>query len=254
MLILSKQNESIKALARLKNRAKRLEKGLFTVEGEHLCEEAFKEGFLTRLVVDKKKLEKYNKLVSSFSDEDIIITSEEILQKLCSTKTPQGIVGVCKIPSFENMPMRRLVGLNAVQDPGNVGSILRTMDAADFDCLIIDEKCADPFSEKAVRASMGAIFRVPVLAKKDLKDFIKELHGYDILAASLDGENFYKTSFNIDKFLILIGNEGQGLSEEIKGLANKKILLPMKGGAESLNAACAMSIISYDVLRREEEQ
>lgn len=254
MIISSKQNETIKALARLKSRAERLERGLFTVEGEHLCQEAKKEGFLRQLIIDEKKLDKFKALLKNLADDEIIITSEQILSKLCDTKSPQGVVGVCEIPRLKNEIRGKLIGLNAVQDPGNVGSILRTMDAARFDCLIVDEKCADAFSEKACRASMGAIFRVPVLMIKSFRDFIPSLHGYDILAASLDGENFYKASFNTEQFLILIGNEGQGLTDEIKALANKKIRLPMPGGAESLNAACAMSIISYDVLRREEEK
>lgn len=255
MFITGKQNETVKEFARLKDARIRRERQMFIAEGEHLTQEAISQKAHLYLFVQDDQKEKYAALIegSQLDDRHIFILPASLFAKLCDTKTPQGIATVCAMPPAPKDLGKSLVALNAVQDPGNVGSILRTMDAADFSCLILDRHCADPFSQKAIRASMGAVFRIPTVKCEELSDILP-LGGADILAASLDGENFYQKHFNHNHFCILIGNEGSGLQEHVKNLANSLVKLPMPGGAESLNAACALSIIAYDIIRRKQTE
>ncbi len=146
----------------------------------------------------------------------------------------------------------RLVLLEAVQDPGNVGAILRTMDAAGFSGAILGPGCADPFSPKALRATMGSIFRVPTLQVANAAQAAEALsrEGYAVLAAALDGEDFFQRKPLPEKVCLIIGNEGAGITRETLAAATHRYRLPMRGGAESLNAAAAAAIMIYDIAYR----
>ena len=142
-----------------------------------------------------------------------------------------------------------MLALEAVQDPANVGGVLRGMDAANFTGLMIDDACADPYSPKALRASMGAAFRLPVCRVPSLAQGLRDLAGYLILAGSLDGQPFFERPRPVEKVCLVIGNEGAGLSEEALRASTLRLRLPMHGRAESLNAAVAASIMMYDFVR-----
>lgn len=146
----------------------------------------------------------------------------------------------------------RLVLLEAVQDPGNVGAILRTMDAAGFTGAILGPGCADPFSPKALRATMGSIFRVPTLQVADAARAAEALarEGYAVIAAALDGEDFFLRKPLAEKVCLIIGNEGAGITNQTLAAATHRYRLPMRGGAESLNAAAAAAIMIYDIAYR----
>jgi len=146
----------------------------------------------------------------------------------------------------------KLVLMEAVQDPGNVGAILRTMDAAGFDGAVLAPGCADPYAPKALRATMGAIFRIPTMqvdsAAKAARALKKE--GYAVVAAELNGTDFFKRKPLGDKVCLIIGNEGAGITKETLAAATHRYRLPMKGGAESLNAAAAAAIFIYEIAYR----
>lgn len=249
MRISSLQNPQVKAWAALRTVNGRRQQGLFLAEGEHLAGEALKAGAAQLLLVDEEKQELYAKYLDG--GVPTCLMPPHVLQKVCDARTPQGILAVCPLPGQIELSRlgHRLVALNAVQDPGNVGTIWRTMDAAGFTGLVVDEKTADPFSPKVLRASMGAVFRVPVYSCKTLTDALHG-QGYALLAGDLKGGDFFARDKVEGKLGLLIGNEGQGLDADAQQLATHRLRLPMPGGAESLNAAIAAAIMMYDIVRR----
>ena len=146
----------------------------------------------------------------------------------------------------------KLVLLEAVQDPGNVGTILRTMDAAGFTGAVLAPGCADPYAPKALRATMGSIFRIPTMQVEDAAQAAAVLagEGYAVIAAALDGEDFFTRAPLPDKVCLIIGNEGAGITKETLAAATHRYRLPMQGGAESLNAAAAAAIMIYEIAYR----
>lgn len=227
--------------------------GIFQADGEHMVQEAIRCGCVESLLVTESGAERYGAYISAAPHDRVYLVSERILTALSSTKTPQGIMAFCKrLPPRQTPAYPDLrVALNAVQDPGNVGTIIRTMDAAGFGTLYIDQGCADPYAPKTSRATMGGIFRVPIVASKCLADDLKALQrdGFKLIAGDLRGDDLFQRKPIGDRAVIMIGNEGQGLSEDLRALADTRIRIPMPGSAESLNAAVSAGILIYDLLR-----
>ena len=258
-IITSLQNPQVKAWRALnRSRAERSRQGLFLAEGEHMAGEAVKEGKAQALLIADTAREKYRGLAKSAAGVTVWYLADHVIQALCDAKTPQGIVAVCGYPFPAAIPSGAalLAALDGVQDPGNVGTLLRTMDAAGFHCLLLDEKTADPYGPKALRASMGAVFRVPVFRCSSLSDTLDGLQrdGFEIIAGDLRGESFFRRPRLPDKLCVVIGNEGQGISPEVMCKATMRLKLPIPGGAESLNAAVAGSIMIYDILRERQTE
>jgi len=255
-IITSLQNPQVKIWRSLnKSRAARVEHGLFLAEGEHMAGEAVKEHKARALLMDRRAREKYSALADSAQGVSVYVLSEHVMAALCDAKTPQGIIAVCGYPRDGDVPLgaRFLLALDGVQDPGNVGTLIRTMDAAGFQGLLMDEKTADPYGPKALRASMGGVFRVPALRCPSLAERLEGLKaaGFDVVAGDLHGEDFYDRRRANEKICIVIGNEGQGISPPVLRTATLHLRLPIPGGAESLNAAVAGSIMMYDFLREQ---
>jgi TrmH family RNA methyltransferase len=243
-----------------KERAARAAQGLFLAEGEHMAGEALKEQKAAALLICADREERYEKLIAAARVQDLplYILSQPVINALSDAKTPQGILALCalpKAPSLERMG-EVVVALDDVQDPGNVGTILRTLDAAGFSGLIISKGCADPYAPKTLRASMGAVFRIPIAQTASLPNTLLELrqNGYAILAGALSGQPFYQRGQDQRRTCLVIGNEGSGISDEVLACATKLVRLPMHGGAESLNAAVACAIMLYDLLRVSETE
>jgi TrmH family RNA methyltransferase len=240
----------VKELAKLNTTRARKATGLFLAEGEHMVEESIRERHAKYLLCADNCVDKYQKLLDG--KLPIYLLSPASLSKISDTKTPQGIFAVCDIPKPTNHLGKKVIALNALQDPGNVGTILRTMDAVGFDTLIVDEKTADPYSSKAMRASMGAIFRISIVQSQSLVDEIKKLKDYNILAGALEGKSLYNTQMTGKPICILIGNEGKGLDQELLNLTDSLIKIPIPGQAESLNAAIAAAVFMYEHLKQEQ--
>ena len=254
-IITSLQNPQVKLWRGLnKSRAARVQAGLFLAEGEHMAGEAVKENKARTLLIDSGVREKYSALADSAKGVSVFYLASHVMEALCDAKTPQGIVAVCDYPKAAAISGSLLVALDGVQDPGNVGTILRTMDAAGYDCLLMDEKSADPYAPKALRATMGAAFRIPALLCADLPKALHDLAaaGYEIVAGDLHGEPFYQRRKAKERLCIVIGNEGQGISPSVFAEATMRLKLPMPGRAESLNAAVAGAVMMYDFLREKE--
>lgn len=250
--ITSLQNPLVKCWRALnKSRAERLAHGLFLAEGEHMATEAVKEKKASALLIDSAAREKYAALAACGLPCHYLAT--HVMAAVCDAKTPQGVAALCPYPEDkEVMALGHLmVALDGVQDPGNVGTILRTMDAAGFTGLLMDDKTADPYAPKTLRASMGGVFRVPTARVESLSAALEALgqEGYDILAGDLRGEEFYARRPAKEKICIVIGNEGAGISPAVMEKATLRLRIPIVGGAESLNAAVAAAVMMYDLLR-----
>ncbi len=226
---------------------------VFFSEGEHMVLEALHEGTCGELIVSESKTERFSALLceAERQEKDIFTVPDHVMSGITDTRTPQGVCCVSLIQMPEKVAGNKLAALERVQDPGNVGTILRTMDAFGYDMLLIDPGCADPYSGKASRASMGAVFRVPVLCVSNLNETLMRLRqeGCSIIAGELHGKDL-RTVSNDKKTrsCILVGNEGAGLSESILSCSDIRVKIPMPGRAESLNAAIAASILMYEMM------
>ncbi len=258
MHITSLQNPQVKMWRALKNAKERAAQGLFLAEGDHLTGEALRERFAVTLLVAQSAASRFDEHIKAARESgvDICYLSDHALEAICDAKTPQGVAAVCRMSAAEQEAkngLSRLAALDGVQDPGNVGTMLRTLDAAGFDAMLIDSRTADPYSPKALRASMGAVFRVPVYVCS-LPEKLSELsQTHDLYAGALDGEAFFERRREKKGVCVIIGNEGAGISKQVYDVPGiKRVKLPMVGGAESLNASVAGAIMVYDIVRRGE--
>ena len=245
--ITSLKNPKVQGWKALKERKGRRESGCFLVEGFKMVEEALTSAFTVEAVLAQEdRLEEL-----AFRPEcPVYLLPSGVLAAVCDTKTPQGVAAVVRMAQRPTKGCR-LIALDGVQDPGNVGTILRTADAAGLDGAILSEQCADVFGPKTLRATMGSVFRVPVSVTDDLPGCLRALRqeGSSVLSSQLDGEPFYRRDGVGERFCLVIGSEGNGVSDAVKAEATHRLKLPMRGGAESLNAAVAAGIMMYDLMK-----
>ena len=253
--ITSLQNPRVKAWRALKEAKGRAAQRLFLAEGDHLAGEALAAGAARALLMGESAREKFAGHLRSARERNIetVLLADHVMEALCDARAPQGVAAVCALPEIsDQVPAGclRLAALDGVQDPGNVGTVLRTLDAAGFDALLIDRRTADPYGPKALRASMGAVFRIPVYAG-DLPRMLTGLSvTHDLYAGALDGAPFFDRTRSRDGVCVIIGNEGAGISPAVYAVPGiQKVKLPMRGGAESLNASVAGAIMIYDIIR-----
>lgn len=259
--ITSSQNPLIKEIKSFRSRKNRSKKGLFIIEGSKLFFEALNEE---------------EKIASIFMSEQFLSTGEskEILARaaarsiktyalpdrlfkaISDTESPQGILAVIKarhrninqLPAEGNL----LVILETLQDPGNMGTIIRTADAAGFTGIIVSQGCVDVYNPKVLRSTMGSIFHIPLFFSDNLGETIQILKskGTKIYAAHLKGtSNYFQLDMHNDT-AIIIGNESKGISAEIAALADELVKIPMIGKAESLNASVAAALLMYESVRQ----
>ena len=243
----SLKNPRVRLLRSLKDRKGRKETGLFLVEGDKMTAEALSSGFSVRCLLVRE-----NHPLPEGLPEDlpVCVMPEEVLAAVCDTRTPQGIAAAVEMRSVP-MTGEKLIALDGLQDPGNVGTIVRTADAAGFGGVLLSPDCADVFSPKTLRATMGSIFRVGLAFPASLPEELGRLReeGYSVLSSQLDGDPFYERNGVCDKLVLVVGNEGNGVSPAVRREATHHLRLPMRGGAESLNAAVAAAVMMYDLTR-----
>ncbi len=265
--ISSTSNEKIKRTALYSQKASaRKEDGVFIAEGTKLVIESpgdlIREIFVSESCFDELKSgkgnlwEKFNELRSSLPEEAVIKVSDHVFEKISSQKSPQGMLAVVRTLSYKKEDITKgnplILILEDIQDPGNVGTVFRTAEAAGVTGIILSEGCADPMSPKVVRSTMGAIFRMPFVITSDLPATVRTLEkdGIACYAARLDAASEYDKCDLTAPSALLIGNEGNGLSAEVTAAASKGIFIPMSGKTESLNAAVSASILSYEAARQ----
>lgn len=259
--ITSIKNPLIKEIKSLYRKKDRNKLGLFIVEGIKIIEEivdmgySFKNILYTDSLLDSKD---GSSLFSKINDmEGLIHISRNVFKEISDTENPQGILGLVhiKVHNIGELNINKntlLLYLDRVQDPGNMGTIIRTADAFNIDGIILRDGCVDPYNPKVVRATMGSIFRVPIYFANNGIDQIKRLKnlGMKIYSTSLDDSlDINKVDFN-DNSLVVIGNESNGVSKEICDISDSLIKIPMPGGSESLNAGVAASIIMYEAMKQ----
>lgn len=252
----SPSNPLIRHMVRLSKEKKyRIAQDEILCEGEKMLEEALESGIvIENILMDEKQ--PCSKLLLKKALENgakACTVPQKLLAVVSNVETPQGIVFTCKRSDRQIADLRgtnRLIVLDGLQDPGNMGTILRTADAFDIDGVILCEGCTDYTSPKVVRATMGAIFRIPIITAKraDTFSYLKA-HNIPIYAAALSENSVSITAANLKRAAVIIGNEGSGVSEEVLRLCDKPIIIPMKGRAESLNASVAASIIMWEMTR-----
>lgn len=244
--ITSVKNPAVRALRDLKDRRTRVETGRILVEGEVMIREALKCGLTPCDLLAEERFADFAAEMAGHGARCFEVP-RSLLEAVCETKSPQGVCASFTAPQPRSVGALggAVVALDGVQDPGNVGTIWRTCDAAAFDGLLLSNSCPDEFSPKVLRASMGAAFRVPAL-RVDLEQALGELRGQGcaVVSSQLDGAPFFEGLPGGDVALV-IGNEARGVSEGVRALATHRLKLPMPGLAESLNAAVAAGIMIY---------
>lgn len=251
--ITSIHNPQIQFLRGLQKAKNRREVNLFLAESVKMVKEALTLSLCRTLIVDGKRQAEHADMISKAeaSGCEVLLVTPAILQALSEQKTPQGVLCTVEIQKEpQALDGRLLVALDGVQDPGNVGTILRTADAAGFDGALLSSACADLYSAKTLRATMGSVFRVPTKRLDELPAALEALkaQGYAIVATELGGADFYANCPH-DKAVLVIGSEGSGVSQAVRDVATHHLALPMRGGAESLNAAVAAGIMIYEMAR-----
>lgn len=251
----SKDNNTFKNFKKLKDRKHRNKEQKYMVEGFRLIEEAFKASLpVYSIIVNSYGEEKLEKYLGKYIQQDtkIFSISDNLFKELSSTENPQGVIAVISmVNAIENINSDFYLLCDKLQDPGNLGTIIRTAHAAGVGAVILTKGTVDIYNDKTIRSTMGSIFHIPVLYDNDLS-FTKKLkeRGFSIVATSLEeSKNFYEENLT-GKIVLTVGNEGNGVSEEIFALADKKVKIPMPGGAESLNVSIASSIILFERVRQ----
>lgn len=254
-MITSATNKQIKMIQKLQKSSKeRKQQGLFTIEGIRMFREIPAE-YMDKVYVTEQFYEKNKELFKDREPDDFV--AESVFEKLSETQTPQGVLATVKMRRYtladvlgetEN-PL--LLVLENLQDPGNLGTIMRTAEGAGASGIIMSRDTVDIYNPKVVRSTMGALFRMPFLYVEDILETVKELQdrGITVYAAHLQGEGFYEKDYRKGT-AFLVGNEGNGLTDAITELADEKILIPMMGKVESLNAAIAATLMAYEALRQ----
>lgn len=252
MIITSTSNEQIKNIIQLKEKSKvRKQKKQYVVEGVKMFSEVPKENLKGVYVSESFLKENKGKL----QEADFQVVSDSVFKKISDTVTPQGVLAVVaqSTKTLDELLSNRkknkscIVVLDRLQDPGNLGTIIRTAEGAGVSGIVMSSDCADIYNPKVIRSTMGSVFRVPFVVVEDLPDAVEQMKacGITTYAAHLQGEDYNKGVFGKD-IALLIGNEARGLSEEISDKADKFIRIPMEGKVESLNAAVAAAILMYE--------
>lgn len=255
-IISSKDNEIIKNIRKLKEKKYRDIENSYIIEGIKLIKEA----------IDEKANIKQIVMCEEFSDDEVdkdtlfelarhnlINVTKNVFNLITDVKTPQGIIAVVEKKQNKDANYKEdiIIALDDIQDPGNLGTILRTVDSANLKQVIVSKNTVDVYNPKVVRSTMGAIFRINIVEADDLKEELEKAksHNYKVMVTSLNAKkNIYDADFN--KKVIVIGNEANGVSKEIQDMADEKVIIPMLGKTESLNASVATSIMVYEYVRR----
>ena len=259
MVITSKDNETIKHIKKLKEKKYREEYKEFIIEGAKMIEEAIHENANIKSVIIcddcKNQCAIPNELMYEIAKKKCIYVDEKIFSTITDVINPQGIMAIVEKPESKEQKIDYsqdvFLVLDNIQDPGNMGTILRTADSLNINQIIISKGSADIYNLKVVRSTMGAIFRVKVIESEDLTKILREMKKNKIRVCATDLQTD-KSIYDMDyhKTAIVIGNEANGVSQKILDMAATKIKIPMIGKTESLNAAVATSIIMYEAYRK----
>ena len=257
-MISSTSNQQIKNIQNLMKKAKeRKKQNVFIVEGPKMCFEAPHK--LLKAVYISESFYKENRYAKELNSVEAVteVVSDQVFKTISDTQTPQGIMAIVQMPEYKledviNKEQPHILILESIQDPGNLGTMIRTGEGAGISGIIMNKTTVDIFNPKTVRATMGSLYRVPFFIAEDLPEAIAKLkeNGIRLYAAHLKGKMSYDKPDYTKPCGFLIGNEGNGLSDEIADLADNYIKIPMAGKVESLNAAISATLLMYECSRQ----
>ena len=241
-MITSRQNDRVKEIRSLKQKKYRDELGLYIVEGFKSVVEVLKSTHEVALIVGVLEQIEKVKSVADIDGISVLEVSQSVYESVSDEVTPQGVLAVVKTPTYQTKYSRSIsIALDGVADPGNVGAIIRTAAASGYEDVYLISS-ADPYSPKAVRSSMSGIFKVRTHFVSR-EDFCKNV-ATPVVIATMEGENVF--SFTAPKdFCLVIGNEANGVSKEVRAVATHLVSIPMQNGVESLNASVSAGILMY---------
>ncbi|WP_022749772.1 TrmH family RNA methyltransferase [Lachnobacterium bovis] len=255
-MITSSSNQQVKKLIALYKKSKeRKKENVFIVEGIKMFKEAPSD-WVKQVYVSEDFYNDIEKR-SLYENYQYEVLSNSVFKSVCDTITPQGIIALIKIPKYTLEDMldgdkTQLLILESVQDPGNLGTMVRSGEGAGTTGIIMNKTTVDIFNTKTIRSTMGSIYRMPFIIVDDLRETIKELKekNVSLFAAHLKGKQAYDEKDYTKACGFFIGNEGNGLSDEIANLADDYIIIPMQGDVESLNAAISATLLMYEANRQ----
>ncbi|MDE5772230.1 MAG: RNA methyltransferase [Ruminococcus sp.] len=255
-IITSKDNPVIKLYQKLSSSKKeRIQYGLFVLEGQRIVEDAIKEeGSITHIILTEKASEKYGgqMIQADLRDTRTIVISNELGNRISSTDNTQGVFAVCRIPEKRSPVFNddgKYIVLYGLQDPGNVGMIIRTADALGINGIILSGSC-DLYSPKVIRSTMGSVFRTDIFIENDTDRLFSMLNKNNVFTSASvidkDAEKITECGFS-GRQAVFIGNEGNGLPENISERCDRRVTIPMNSNINSLNAAMAAGILMWEL-------
>ena len=257
-VISSKDNEFVKHIKKLKDKKYRDISKEFVIEGIKLIKEAIEGKVEIKQIVVCDNCQNTDiipkELMYEIAKYECVYVTENIFKTISDVNTPQGILAIIGRNTAEteiDYTQDIIVALDDIQDPGNLGTILRTVDSVGLNQILVSKGTADSYNPKVVRSTMGAIFRVKIIECENLENTLKEVkkHKYQLAITSLQTKNsIYNVDFN--KKVIVIGNEANGVKKEIQDMSDVKVKIPMLGKTESLNASVATGIVLYEYVRQ----
>ena len=241
-VITSVKNEKIKGLKKLHQRKYRKQMNAFLVEGEHLMEEALASDWEVKELIVSEEVA----VPDMAKHLPVTEVTKQVFKELSFTASPQGMMAVVEIKKEEAVNGEVVVLLDAVQDPGNAGTIIRTADAAGADGIILGSGCVDLYNDKVIRATQGSIFHLPII-HADLEEKLLRLKeaDYRVWATALEKAENYKDLPIPQKTALIFGNEGAGVKESLLEKADERVTIPILGKAESLNVSIAAGVLLY---------
>ncbi len=240
MVIASKDNKKIKEYRKLNQKKYRDKYKMYLIEGEHLVKEAYKKGYLKEIILEENEKTDINL--------NTIYVTKDVLKSISLLDEPYNIIGVCNYLKEDEKLGSRLLILDNIQDPGNLGTIIRSATAFNIDTIVLSNDTVDLYNSKVLRAAQGMNYNINII-RRNLKQFIVDIKndGYKILGTDVEkGINIKNVSYYL-KYAIIMGNEGKGVSKDIKKLCDENIYINMNSKCESLNVAVAASIILYEL-------
>ncbi len=253
----SKNNQIFKFFQKLETKKYRDKFGLYLIEGENLIDEAYKNGAEFQEILIRMG-DEFRFMKPWMENEEVYIVDHKLFAELAQTETSQGIIASVKkpMPSLEDFLNKKSSGnfvvLDRLQDPGNIGTIIRTADAAGYELVVALKGTADVFSPKVVRSATGSLFRIPIAFVENNNQLVEfaAKAGKKLVATCLDDSKFYYEENLKENIALIVGNEGNGISQELIEKSDVKIKIPMHGNIESLNASVAAAIIMYESVRK----
>ena len=255
--ITSKNNQIFKFFQKLESKKYRDRFGLYLIEGENLIEEAHKNGAqFQEILIRMGEGERFIK--PWMEDDKVYLVEQKLFAEIAQTETSQGVIASVVKPDISlkdfasKRPSGNFVVLDRLQDPGNIGTIIRTADAAGYELVVAMKGTADIFSPKVVRSATGSLFRVPIVFAENNDELTEFVHnsGKKLVATCLDDSKFYYDEDLRENIALIVGNEGNGISPDLIDKSDVKIKIPMHGSIESLNASVAAAIIMYESVRK----